>query len=824
MRSFLLFLIISFSLNISAQTVLSGKVVNSESGEPLPYASVKLSEENSTLTNIDGSFRIVSNSENNSLTVSYLGFEAKKISFSSEENNLLIQLLPKEENLEAVKLFSGRNPAEEIIKKAIAARAQNDPEKKLKSYGYRSYNKFLIDNETPEGQKIEAVTDSSNMEIETIINEGRSYLSEKVSTHYFEQPDFQSEVVRGVQTAGFEHPVYDVLALKVQAFSLYKKDYHVFETDYAGPLGDDALQNYSYRILDTLTEISRPAYIIYFKPKRARAVAGLEGILYLDTVSLAIQQAKAQLLGAADLEVNHYYEYYEEEEIWFPSSQTLTIKPGEGGKDISIFGGSISVGTVQSKGSLLDLVTGADEIEENLYLSSSTTFYDIKLNAPVEIKKSLPAIYVTDEATQKPLSFWKENRQEEFTVDDQMAVFKIAKIIESRDIERKIRLNEAITKGYYPLGYVDLDLSQVINYNEYEGLRIGLGGRTSGEFSENFMFQGFLAYGFKDREFKYSIGTAVNLNERSATRFHLNYTKEIQEIASFNFIEGISEFQILQPRFANISNFYRHKTIKTSIEHRLLPKLNSEVMLSRGDISQTGEYAFLNDGNLYRDYTISEVKLGFLWRPFSRFLSTPENYVLVENRYPQVTGEISQSIAGFLGGDFNFTRIGLKSEYVINRLDQSSTAFTLQGYQGFGELPLTHAFHASPNNPNKPEILGRFSIAGNLAFETMYFNEFYSDRQLELHIKHNFRPIRITEKIKPELSLLSRHVIGDFEKPDVHRNINFQTLEHGFSEAGFEINKILWGFGMSFAYRYGAYHLPTFVENFSFKFTFKLEL
>lgn len=823
MRSFLLFLVISFSINISAQTVISGVVVNSVTGEPLPYASVKLSEENSTLTNIDGSFRIISDPENDLLTVSYLGFETQRISLASEEK-LFIELLPKEEYLEAVNLYSGKNPAEAIIEKAIAARTQNDPEKKLNSYEYKSYNKFLIDNEISYGQEIEAVTDTSNFEIETIINQGRSYLSEKVSTHYFEQPDFLTEVVQGIQTAGFKYPVYDVLSLKVQTFSLYKEDYQVFETDYAGPLDDDALQNYSYRILDTLTQKPRPAFVIYFKPKRERAVAGLEGILYLDTISLAIQQAKAQLLGAVELEVNHYYKFYEEEEIWFPSRQTLTIKPGEGGKDISIFGGSISVGTVQRKGSLLDNVIGADELEENLFLSSTTTFYDIKLNTSVEIDQPLPAIYVTDEATQKPLSFWEENRQEDFTADDQIAVLKISNLIEERDIERKIRLYNAISKGYYPLGVVDLDLSQLVKYNTYQGIRIGLGGRTSGEFSENFMLHGYLAYGFKDREFKYQLGTAVSLNKRTGTRLLLNYTKEIRELGSFDFIEGISDFYILQPRTANIDYFYRHRTIQSSLEHRLLPKLNSEIILSKADISQILEYAFLNDGNLYKNFTVSEVKFGFLWRPFSRFLSTPEDYILVENRYPQLTAQISQSIAGFLGGDLNFTRVGLKAEYLINRLDQSSTAFTIQGNRGFGDLPLTHAFHASPNNPNKPDILGRFSIAGNLAFETMYFNEFFSDRQLELHVRHKFRPLRITSKIKPELALLSRHVIGDFDNQEVHRNIDFRTLEQGFSEAGFEINKILWGFGMSFAYRYGAYHLPTFVENFSFKFTFKLEL
>jgi hypothetical protein len=59
---------------------------------------------------------------------------------------------------------------------------------------------------------------------------------------------------------------------------------------------------------------------------------------------------------------------------------------------------------------------------------------------------------------------------------------------------------------------------------------------------------------------------------------------------------------------------------------------------------------------------------------------------------------------------------------------------------------------------------------------------------------------------------------------EAHQNIEFNSLKHGYSEAGLELNKLLGGFGLSFAYRYGAYHLPSFKENFSFKFTLKLKI
>ena len=66
--------------------------------------------------------------------------------------------------------------------------------------------------------------------------------------------------------------------------------------------------------------------------------------------------------------------------------------------------------------------------------------------------------------------------------------------------------------------------------------------------------------------------------------------------------------------------------------------------------------------------------------------------------------------------------------------------------------------------------------------------------------------------------------VGNMSDIDRHQNITFSTLEKGYTESGIEINKLILGFGLSFAYRYGAYHLPKFQDNIAFKFTFNLTL
>lgn len=821
MRTLLILaLFITSGSSIIAQNLI-GKVINSENGTPLAYASVKISENKQTLTNIDGSFNLPFSITDSIFQVSYIGFSSKTVQINNSAEFYLINLQPFAENLSAVMLYSKENPANEIIRKAIASKHRNDPEKALNSFQYKSYNKFIIDNETA---GITTKTDTSNIEIRTIINKGRAYLSEKSAIHLFTKPNKRKELVEGIKTAGFKKPVYDVLSLKAEPLSLYKNDYQLFDTKYAAPLANNTFSNYSYKILDTTSVAGRPSYMIYFKPKREKKVAGLEGILFLDTTSFAIQKASAQLLGAVELTVNHNYAYYKEQDLWFPSNQKITLKPGAGGKDISVFGGSISLGTVQRKKSLLNTVIKSGEVETGLFLESTTVNHDVKFNEEVIFPKYAAAINVLENANDKSINYWEANRQIPFTLKDEFTSQKVDSIIKARDIEKKIRVKKAISKGHLPLGVWDFDLSKFFKFNNYEGIRLGAGGNTNSEFSEKMRLHGYVVYGFKDAKFKYGFGAGTLLRKRTDTWLDIKYSDDIREVGSYKYLKGINDFSILEPRFVNISFYYKYQAIQAGLTHRFTPKLETEWMLNRSDITQIGNYGYLNNGLLYTDYTVAEATVGFLYRPFSTFLNTPKSNEIINKGYPQFTGQISKSFASILGGDFNFTKIGLKTEYQINRLDLSNTQFTLEGNYAFGEIPLTHAFHAFPNNPNKAEILNRFSIAGKISFETMYFNEFYSDRQAAFHVRHQFSPIRITDNYKPEIAILNRFIIGDFNDIEAHQNIEFNSLKHGFSEAGLEINQLLGGFGLSFAYRYGAYHLPTFKENFSFKFTLKFKI
>lgn len=390
--------------------------------------------------------------------------------------------------------------------------------------------------------------------------------------------------------------------------------------------------------------------------------------------------------------------------------------------------------------------------------------------------------------------------------------------------QEKSRKSSTFVTGYYAIGFFDVDLKYLIKYNNYEAFRLGFGGITNERLFENFKIGGYAAYGFKDDKYKYSLGGNLRISKETNTWVNMYYMDDIQEMGSFEYLTSARIYSVFEPRLINITQFYKHRTWKTGMVTEPSPKLLSEVRISKSEIEQIEDYQFLTNGQIYRDYQLTEASISILYAPKSLSFISEEGIVENFDGLPKISTQITQGVRGVDDSDFNYTKIGMKLDYYIKRTDLSSSHFVLEGNMSFGDIPLTHLYHAYPNNPTKDEILQRFSVAGTQSFETMYFGEFFSSDLITFRAKHTLRRFRITDKMKPELVFITRHALGTMDHPEKHQGLIFNTLEDLYSESGLELNRLLFGFGLSFAYRYGAYHLPNYEDNISFKFTFHLKL
>lgn len=394
-----------------------------------------------------------------------------------------------------------------------------------------------------------------------------------------------------------------------------------------------------------------------------------------------------------------------------------------------------------------------------------------------------------------------------------------------QDSIRKSKFFKQLGNGFFPTKYIDIDLRYLIKYNQYEGIRTGLGGRTNDQLSDKYRMNGYLVYGFKDHKYKYSIGGGFRLSKASSTWVNWSYTDDLQETGSSTFLTDKRFFSFFEPRLLNISLFHHHITKSISLEHRITPYLLSDTNLSRSNIDPTYDYTFFVDDTVFEKFRMSIAKISLQWNPFNTFEKV-DDVVVEKEGFPNFTLQVSKSFKGVLDSDFNFTKVDFRTIYKLDHNTQGSsfTEATLTGGLATGQIPLTNMYHAYPNNINKLTILNRFSVAGINSFETMYFNEFFSDRFATLQLKHHLKPFHVSKHFQPQVVLISRFALGNMSAIDRHQGITFGTLSKGYSEAGLELNKIILGFGLSFAYRYGAYHLPKLTDNVALKFTFNLSL
>ena len=823
------FLFLFFTLSIQAQFQING-IVNDSSNKPLPFATIKTSDSNSAITDIDGKFILNISAKTSFFTVSYVGFQTKTIAVADNKKFYPVSLSQKSDNLKEV-IISNENPALAVLKKAIANKNQNNPQRKLRSFEYKTYNKLTVtaNPDSIDGRidssaaykdldkKIINV-DSSDYKFKEIISKQHLFQTEKISQYQFGNNKLK-ETVLGTKMAGFKQPVYEIIAFNLQSISIYDPKYELLETKYESPISNNAPGDYNYKLLDTVSIKGRDTYMVYFKYKQKRK-SGLEGVLYIDKENFAIAKAVMRIKGVLDISGIHEFEYDSVEKIWFQSNTTFKIVKGKNDEDIKILGGTIQFDADSDE----DVEPRKKVASDFTYLISESNSFDIHFNTSSVIKNPSLYIEIKEDANKKPESFWQAYRKENLDLKSQRTYLLLDSLSIEKRVEKRLGIGRKIINGFYPIGPVDLDLKKIISYNNYEGFRLGLGGITNDRFSRNFRLEAYTAYGTKDGAFKYSSGAGVLLDKSTNTWINAYYTDDVREIASTVFAVDKRVFKIYDPRPINISTFYEYSGWKANVQTKIIPKTEAILEVSRNFIEPKFDYLFNLNGKLYSSYIMTTAMLSVVWAPFSGFMQTPTGRTESDKRFPRFTFQYTQTLPDVLDNDFNFGKIDFKSEYEKKYLNGQKTSLLLQGGYAFGDAPITHLYNTAPNNLTKETVVQRITFAGRNAFETMYFNEFFSSQYLFFQIKHGFDRITLFRKVRPSLVLVTRMVWGNMENPEQHVGPAYKTLDKGFFESGIELNKIYKGIGLGGFYRYGPNQLARFDDNIAVKISYVLDL
>lgn len=717
--------------------------------------------------------------------------------------------------------------AKDLIRKAVASSDKNNPEKVLKSFSFKNYTKLIVSADPDSlSEKIESVwtkkrgvehvkIDSSKYKLKKILLKQHLYQTEKVSEFQFSKDKKLKERVTGARMAGFKKPIYEYLGLKLIPFSLYEDKITLFETKYINPVSKSGLSEYQFHITDTVYIGNRKVVATQFQTKNQHKSKRLSGMVYIDMESYAIAQTVFRVNTVINITAKNYFVYNKEYNLWFPSTNNFKIVKGNNKEDIKILGETIKF-TTDAK--------GEKDNYDQVYVFSESWNSEIEFNPDIKIHKAQIALDISEASISRNENYWTPFRKDTLDLRSISTYTVLDSLVATEKYEEKIQIGRKVISGYIPLGAFDLDLRQLVKYNNFEGLRFGLGGTTNEKFSKFYKMFGYVAYGLKDEGTKYAIGNSVRIGNFTNSWLSITYTDDLLEYGNINFDVDKKRFKIYDPRPLNITTFYAHKTWKLAVESKIIPKTQAIWSLSQSKINTLIDYAFYNNNRYYTDYQLTLSTLSISWNPYSEYMQTPNGRLEYLSSFPKFTFQITHTIPNGLANDFNFGKFDFKIDYEKKYIRGQKTSFLMQSGIAFGDTPLTHLYSLSPNSLDKESLISRVNFTSKDGFETMRFNEFYSSEYALFQLKHEIGKLKIYSKVNPNLVLVSRAAWGDMHKKGNHQNMEFKTLTKGYFESGLELNNIYKGFGLSGFYRYGDYAFSNFKDNVSIKLSFNFNL
>ena len=243
--------------------------------------------------------------------------------------------------------------------------------------------------------------------------------------------------------AGFQEPIYELLALDVDNFSFYEEVYTLLGNKYVNPLANNALKNYNYKILDTLVRSKDSTFMIYFKPKKKRKNIGLEGILFINSQQYALERGIAQIKGIVTVKAEQEFEYQNAQMIWFPMVTEISIRKGSNELPVNLFGG-ITFNRAQQDSLVQTDKKGPNDVT---YLLSKTKNYNIKINQPIKVINSASSIEFDDNASKRNSAYWNSARTDSITTRDLETYRYIDSLSKKEDVELKLKIARKVLKG-----------------------------------------------------------------------------------------------------------------------------------------------------------------------------------------------------------------------------------------------------------------------------------------------------------------------------------------------------------------------------------------
>jgi hypothetical protein len=796
------------------QTIVQGKVIDANSGDPIPFVNVVFKGTTTgATTDFDGNFSIKTLAIVDSVVASYIGYKPRtKAIKSGIKQTVNFQLAEDVVNLEEVVVKAGENPAWQVLRKVVDNKDRND-KRKLTAYEYDTYTKIEVDvdkiseelRERKLMKKITQVLDS----VERIAGEDGKpilpvFITESISKLYYrDNPSLKKELIQKSKITGLGvedgTSTIQLIGSSFQEYNFYQNWLNILSKEFVSPIADGWRLYYEYDLTDSTYVGNDFCYRLDFFPKSPQALA-FTGTMWITKNEFALKQMDATVGASANLNFVERIKIQQELQRtelgpWLPIKNRVLIDVGELSK--------------KSAGMLTKFYTS----NKNLVV-----------NKPYELSFYERPIQVAEDALldQEEDNAWDTLRHEPLSLTEKNVYRMIDTLKNIPVVKTYTDIVKFVLDGYIKVGkYIDLGpYTTFISWNNIEGVRLMAGGKTTIQFSKKFVLGGSFGYGYIDQKFKYNAYLQQILDRNHWTTLTFSARKDLARLGVDAENLASNPLFLAASRWGYFRRGFYTNEARATFQREFFKGFSQKFSFNYWTFNPTYNFGYIENPNdltpsVEDQFETSEFSTESRYARDEVFLQDDNERVSMgTTKSPIITFRYTHGVKGILGSDFEYDKI---------RLNVSKRLKT--GPLGVGYLTVTgeYIFNTLPY-PLLALHLGNQSVLYSpVTYNLMNYGEFVSDHYATIQYRQYLEGfllnrVPVLRKLKWRLLATSNVIMGGMRQSN--RNLISQYTPSGEEtlRAGYFTKKpyVEVGYGVENIFRFlrvDFVHRLTYLDN-----------
>lgn len=813
-------------------TKIRGRVTDADTGEPIPIVSITVPGTTiGTTTNFDGVYTLEVRQSITELTALLISYESQtKPVTPGAFNSIDFKLKQSATNIEKVVVKRTEDPAYGVLRKVYAHKRQNNPDEK-DTYAYSSYSKIELDiaGMKPEfkSRRMQRNFGFVFQYMDTSAVTGRAYLPAMIAEsqadyYYSRNPKLTREVINASRISGIEQDfnMAQFTAALYAKVNLYENYINIFEVNFASPLSDHGPMFYRFYLVDSTMVEGEKTYKIRFHP-RGQGTPVFDGEVNIDSATWALRSANMRipkginLNWIRDLVIETQHEKLGDS-VWFPVQDKLLI-------DFSL---------ILKDSTKLESIMGSRQVD----------YSDVRINQPIPDKilaASANTIMDPNTVLRNDEQYWEQVRPYDLTEKEKNIYTMVDSIKEAPLFKTIYNTIETILFGYYkPNSFPYIEYGpyyKVVSFNDFEGLRVQAGARTTKSLSEKIRLSGYIAASTKHGDVSGGGGVELMFNKIPFRKLSFGAKHDVVQLGASE--SAFSTGNLLSSIFSRGGNEYLNKLNQYGIayEHEWNQNFSNAIALEYRQLFPTRYVSFLRpDGSDFGKLYATEVKLGARLSKNEIVVRRAFSKTAVDSDWPVITLDLTAGLKNVLRSQYEYYKVELGINHNFNIAPIGRSNVRIKGGKIFGDVPFPLL---KLHEGNSTYFYDRD------AFSCMDFYEFASDMWGQVTWEHHFRgfflgKIPLMKKLQWREVVTVKALWGKLSdrnngslapgvlESDMIFPMGMRSVSKPYVEAGFGVENIFRILRFDFMWRLthrdnsGARDVDNFSVNFSMNFEF----